>query len=152
MRSQHARTGLLIVLAASAALFACGLPGGFLLDDFGNLSNLGQVREGSIYGAIYLTEGVGSPGRPLSYLSFFLQSGSWPDNPLAFKLVNIALHVANGALIYAVVARTLALVGRADAAVLGVLAAAAWLVHPIQVSTVLYVVQRMTELAAFFCL
>ena len=96
--------------------------------------------------------GVGSPGRPISYLSFLLQSGSWPHDPLAFKLVNIALHVANGALVYAVVARTLALLGRADAAVLGDQPAAAWLVHPIQVSTVLYVVQRMTELAALFCL
>ena len=152
VRFEYARVALLVVLAAVAVLFSFGLPGGFLLDDFGNLSNLGQVREGSIYGAIYLTEGVGSPGRPISYLSFLLQSGSWPHDPLAFKLVNIALHVANGALVYAVVRRTLALLGRGDAAVLGVLAAAAWLVHPIQVSTVLYVVQRMTELAAFFCL
>jgi tetratricopeptide (TPR) repeat protein len=143
---------LVIVLAAAAVVFAFGLPGGFLLDDFGNLSNLGQAREGSIYGAIYLTEGVGSPGRPLSYLSFLLQSGSWPHDPLAFKLVNIALHLANGALVYAVVARILALLDRADARSIAVVAAAAWLIHPIQVSTVLYVVQRMTELAALFCL
>ena len=152
MRPGSAETALLIVLAAAGALFACGLPGGFLLDDFGNLSNLDQARGGAIYSAIYLTEGIGSPGRPLSYLSFLLQSGSWPHNPLAFKVVNIALHLANGALVYAVVARIFVLIGRSDAQALAVVATAVWLIHPMQISTVLYVVQRMTELAALFCL
>ncbi|HEU0259544.1 MAG TPA: hypothetical protein VFR57_09025 [Burkholderiales bacterium] len=152
LRFEYARVALLAVLAGAAVLFSFGLPGGFLLDDFGNLSNLGQVSEGAIYGAIYLTEGVGSPGRPISYLSFLLQSGSWPHDPQAFKVVNIALHLANGALVYAVAARMLAMMGRSDAAPLALLVAGVWLIHPIQLSTVLYVVQRMTELAALLCL
>lgn len=153
VRWSSAQTALLIVLAAAGALFACGLPGGFLLDDFGNLSNLDQVRGGPVFGAIYLTEGpTGFPGRPLSYLSFLLQASSWPDDPLAFKVVNIALHLANGALVYAVVSRTLGMIGRSDAVPLALAAAAIWLIHPVQISTVLYVVQRMTELAALVCL
>lgn len=148
MRWVTPRTGLLLMLLAAGALFACGLPGTFLMDDYPNLSNLQMVRNGPIFSLIYLVEGpTGFPGRPLSYLSFLLQSGSWPDDPGAFKVVNIALHLANGALIYAVVAKTLVLARRADAATLALIAAAVWLVHPIQISTVLYVVQRMTQLA-----
>lgn len=152
MRTGHSQIALLVLLAAGGVLFAFGLPGGFLLDDFGNLANLEQVRQGPVYGAIYVTEGpTGFPGRPLSYLSFFLQSASWPHDPLAFKAVNIALHLANGALVYLLGERILRLAGR-EASTLALIAAGVWLVHPIQVSTVLYVVQRMTELSALFCL
>jgi tetratricopeptide (TPR) repeat protein len=153
LRRGYPQKALLIVLAVAGALFACGLPGGFLLDDFGSLSGLGMVRDGSRLAGIYVMEGVtGFPGRPLSYLAFVFQSGSWPDDPQAFKIANIVLHLVNGALVFALVARLIALRGRADAAWIGLLAATVWLVHPIQVSTVLYVVQRMTELAALFCL
>jgi tetratricopeptide (TPR) repeat protein len=153
MRWVTPRTGLLIVLAAAGLVFACGLPGSFLMDDYPNLSNLDLVGKGAIYSLVYLTEGpTGFPGRPLSYLTFLLQSGSWPDHPGDFKLVNIALHLANAALIYAVVARILLLARRPDAAVLALVASSLWVIHPLQISTVLYIVQRMTELAAFVCL
>lgn len=153
MRPEPLPRALLILLAAAGALFAAGLPGGFLLDDFPNLSGLERVREGAVYGGIYLSEGVtGFPGRPLSYLTFFLQAKSWPGDPLAFKAVNIALHLVNGALIYLVADRTLRQIGRRDAPTLALVGAALWLIHPIQISTVLYVVQRMTQLSALFCL
>jgi len=153
MRTGHALAALLILLAAAGALFAAGLPGGFLLDDFPNLSGLERARDGAVYGGIYLSEGAtGFPGRPLSYLTFFLQAKSWPGDPLAFKIVNIALHLVNGALIYLMTQAMLGLAGRRDATVLAIVAAALWLIHPIQISTVLYVVQRMTELSALFCL
>ena len=153
MRWITPRTGLLIVLAAAGALFACGLPGTFLMDDYANLANLELVGKGPMFSLIYLTEGpTGFPGRPLSYLSFLLQSGSWPNDPGAFKAVNIALHLANGALIYAIVTKMLGLARRSDAAILALIAAAIWLVHPLQISTVLYVVQRMTQLATLVSL
>ncbi len=153
MRWLNPRTGLLIALAAAGVLFACGLPGSFLMDDYPNLSNLQLVGKGPIFSLIYLTEGpTGFPGRPLSYLTFLLQASSWPNDPGAFKAVNIALHLVNGALIYAVVARTLALARRPDAGVLALIAATVWLIHPLQISTVLYVVQRMTQLATLVCL
>jgi tetratricopeptide (TPR) repeat protein len=153
MRWLTPRTGLVIVLVAAGLLFACGLPGSFLMDDYPNLSNLELVGKGAIYALVYLTEGpTGFPGRPLSYLSFLLQSGSWPNHPEQFKLVNIALHLANAVLIYAVVARTLSLARRPDAAALAAIASALWVIHPLQISTVLYIVQRMTQLATLVCL
>ena len=153
MRPERSLIALLILLAAAGALFTAGLPGGFLLDDFPNLSGLERAREGAVYGGIYLSEGVtGFPGRPLSYLTFFLQAHSWPGDPLAFKVINIVLHLVNGALLYFAARTTLRLMGRRDAGTLAVIGVALWLIHPIQISTVLYVVQRMTELSALFCL
>lgn len=153
MRRVTPRSVLLAILAVAGALFACGLPGTFLMDDYPNLANLDLVRNGVLFSFMYLIEGpTGFPGRPISYLSFLLQSGSWPDDPAAFKIVNIALHLANGALVYAVLAKALALARRQDAAAIALMATAIWLVHPLQISTVLYVVQRMTELATLLSL
>ncbi len=154
MRRDHPRVAAFILLAGVAALFACGLPGSFMLDDFPNLSGLEHVRQAPRRAIIYLTEGAAAsfPGRALSYLSFLLQRASWPDDPRAFKVVNIVLHLINGALVCALVAKLMSLRGHVRAAQIGLIAAGIWLVHPIQVSTVLYVVQRMTELAALFTL
>lgn len=147
------RALLAAVLCAAGALLACGLPGGFVLDDFANLFGLGQAGDSALQAAVYLAHApTGFPGRPISYLSFLAQHASWPDDPQAFKIVNIAVHLVNGMLAYAVVARLMALSGQAGAASIALIAAGIWLIHPIQVSTVLYVVQRMTELAALFCL
>ncbi len=138
-----------LLCAAAALLFAAGLPGGFLLDDLNNLAGLALVQRDSSVAGFYLMEGVsGFPGRPLSYLTFLAQLHSWPNDPAAFKTVNIVLHAANGALLFAMARRVAVLAGRTDGAVIGLLGAALWLLHPIQVSTVLYVVQRMAQLAA----
>jgi tetratricopeptide (TPR) repeat protein len=153
VRPGHRHIALLILLAAAAALFACGLPGGFLLDDFPNLSGLEEAKASLLRAAIFVVNTPsGFPGRPISYLSFLLQYASWPGDPQAFKLVNIALHLLNGALVYAVVSRLLALAGDKQAIPAALIATMVWLIHPIQLSTVLYVVQRMNELAALFCL
>lgn len=142
-----------MLLAGAGLLFAFGLPGGFVLDDFANLFGLEQIGDSLLRAGMFLSDvPTGFPGRPLSYLTFIAQRDSWPRDPLAFKVVNIALHLLNGGLVYALVARLMSLIGHPRAAAIALAAAGIWLVHPIQVSTVLYVVQRMTELATLFCL
>lgn len=85
-----------------------------------------------------------------------LQKGSWPDNPFPFKLVNLCIHLLNGLLVYQL-ARVVARACRpeqdqARTTLVALLAAAAWLLNPIQLSGVTLVVQRMTLLMAFFLL
>jgi tetratricopeptide (TPR) repeat protein len=144
---------LLGLLAGAAALFCFGLPGNFVLDDYANLYGLDKIAGSAFKAALYILDApTGFPGRPLSYLSFALQYSSWPRDPAAFKLVNIALHLLNGVAIWAVLDRTLRLRGESSFRWLPLIAAGVWLVHPIQVSTVLYVVQRMTELSTLFTL
>lgn len=150
------------VPAIAALLLACivyhpGLRGVFLFDDFANLPSLGAYGPVDNWPAFwrYITSGINDPaGRPLSLLSFLIDAHDWPADPYPFKRTSLVLHLLNGVLL-ALLLRSLgrALHGpswRADfAAALG---AALWLLHPLFVSTTLYVVQREAMLAATFAL
>ncbi|NCF29829.1 MAG: hypothetical protein GWP69_20830 [Gammaproteobacteria bacterium] len=82
----------------------------------------------------------------------------------AFKLTNVVIHVLNGLLVYwlsVLLLRRYAGGARPPStqagwsamhAYLPLLVAALWLLHPIQLTSVLYVVQRMTSMSAFFVL
>lgn len=146
---------LFVLLVCCAALYWPGLSGSLLLDDQANLGKL-QKLSGPLsldqLGAFIASGHAGPLGRPLSMLSFALQFESWPDNPAAFKLVNLLLHLANGGLVFWL---TLLLTkgNQSRAPVFpALLLTAVWLLHPIQVSTTLYIVQRMTLLASLFTL
>lgn len=161
---------LLPLLIASLALswwaYAPGLSGGFLFDDYANLPALGA------YGPIddvttfwrYLTSGTADiTGRPVALLTFLIDAQSWPTDPYPFKRTNILLHLLNGMLLtwlLALFGRRLTPAGAAAkpdrgfqttdfAAVLG---AALWLLHPLLLSTTLYIVQREAMLPATFAL
>ncbi|WP_345777214.1 tetratricopeptide repeat protein [Rhodanobacter sp. LX-100] len=130
-----------------------GLYGGFLFDDFGNLPTLGAggpVDNWPIFWR-YITSGIADPtGRPLTLLTFLLDTHDWPADPFPFKRTNLILHLLNGVLLYVLLARLGRLLGHEDlrsqtAAVLG---AALWLLHPLLVSTTLYIVQREAMLPA----
>jgi len=142
---------VIIFLIGSA--YATGLNSRFLLDDFSNLVLLEDVNQrGYLY--YILTNNSGPSGRPVSLLSFAFQHAYWPNNPQAFKLVNVIIHLLNGVLIYASCLLLSGFTGieKARAKTFALMVAAIWLVHPIHVNTVLYVVQRMTLLASFFTL
>ena len=120
-----------------------------MLDDYVNLVGLERIGDSFAQAGVFIAEApTGFPGRPISYLSFALQHASWPGDPQAFKLVNIALHLVNGALLFGWISKALSMAGDRRAAPVALIAVAIWLLHPMQVSTVLYVVQRMAELAA----
>jgi len=129
--------------------------GPFVFDDFPNLAALAKTGAVDSWRAlgIYLSESRYFPGRPLAMLSFLPQQASWPGDPLPFKVVNLLLHGANALLLWALLRRVTAAVMTPDRSrLVAALAAVAWLVHPMQLSTVFLVVQRMTLLATFFVL
>lgn len=151
----RARLVLLMLLPVVGLLvYWKGLAGGFVFDDFPNLVEdpdwkLVSLDWPSLVRVV--SSGITSDfGRPLALLSFALNHYFTGMNPVAMKASGLALHLVNTVLVYGLV---LALVQRAWAAaapradaVAGLLACL-WMVHPLQVSTVLYVVQRM-ELGA----
>lgn len=149
-RAGHWITGLgLFVLAG--LIYLPGLSGGFALDDFGNLAGLSGIdgQSPADITAFVLQGFAGPSGRPLSLLSFAFQHAAWPDDPAAFKAVNLALHLFNGVLVLLLAAGLLReRMDDAAARRFALLAAAFWLLWPSQVSTVLYVIQRMSILAA----
>jgi tetratricopeptide (TPR) repeat protein len=135
------------------AVYWPGLHGGFLFDDYGNLPALGS-QGALIHWATfwrYITSGTADPtGRPLAMLSFLLDARDWPVTPFPFKRTNLILYLLNGVLLYALLLRlgkTLAVETRRAqwAAVLG---CSLWLLHPLLVSTTLYIVQREAMLVA----
>ena len=148
---------LALLLLAGWWAYQPGLSGAFLFDDFKNLGQLGdygRVRDWPSL-LLYVTAGDADPtGRPLAMLSFLLDADDWPADPEPFKYTNILLHLLNGLLLAWLLlwlGRRLRLApGRAAAAAL--LAAVLWTLHPLWVSTTLYVVQREAMLAATFCL
>lgn len=136
-----------------------GLAGGFLFDDFGNLPALGATGPVDHWPTFwrYLTSGTADPtGRPLTLLSFLLDARDWPADPHLFKRSSLILHLFNGVLL-TLLLRRLGLIAfgrhaRQRIEMAAVLGAAIWLLHPLFVSTTLYVVQREAMLPATFTL
>jgi len=146
-------TFIISVLVITSIIYMPALDSGFFLDDFPNLSRLAEIDQ---YGyGYYLFDGASSTlGRPLSLFSFSLQHTAWPDNPYVFKLVNLFIHLMNGVLISLIcsfIANYLNL-SLKEKCFLIFSVTCLWILHPIQLTTTLYVVQRMTELSAFFTL
>ncbi|UZE95164.1 hypothetical protein [Alkalimarinus alittae] len=153
-----------LLLVLTVVVFSSGLYGRFILDDIINLQGISRINEGEGVTAwlSYIFGGVGASGRPVSYFSFALQSSSWPGSPYNFKVINLMLHVVNGALVYWLSRLLLNFYYNNDDACssknifgshgLAITVATFWLLSPIQVSTVLYIVQRMSILSAMFVL
>jgi protein O-mannosyl-transferase len=148
-----------ILIAAAAGIAALclaaywpGLRGSFLFDDYGNLDALGALGPIHDWASFcrYITSGHADPsGRPLTMLTFLIDARDWPAAPWPFKRTNLFIHVLNGALL----GWLLLALGREasqDARRVRVAAltgAALWLLHPLLVSTTLYVVQREAMLS-----
>jgi hypothetical protein len=146
-----------LLFAVAWWAYSPGLSGGFLFDDFNNLNQIGAYgRVDNLRSLVlYLTSGSADPtGRPLSLLSFLVDARDWPADPEPFKRSNILLHLFNGALL----AWTLARLGRrlripeAQAQAAALLGSALWMLHPLLVSTTLYIVQREAMLPATLAL
>ncbi|WP_018170020.1 hypothetical protein [Thioalkalivibrio sp. ALMg9] len=141
-----------VVAAATLAAYLPGLAAGLHFDDARNLDELREIKDIGSALAFILGGDSGPLGRPIALLSFALQHSHWPENVRAFHGVNIALHLLNG-LLLGLLAYQLARLSpafgqpeRARWAALGV--AAVWLALPLLASSSLFIIQRMTTLAA----
>ena len=148
---------LIMLLIVAWLVYHPGLSGDFLFDDFGNLPAIGATGPIDHWATFwrYITSGTADPtGRPLTLLSFLIDSRDWPAGPRTFKITNVLLHLLNGALLCGVLLK----LGRAlrlsplQARIASLFGAGAWLLHPLLVSTTLYIVQREAMLPATFTL
>ncbi len=161
MTKSHATPRFLLIALIfsmlAAACFLPGLGGGFIFDDRPNIQENGalhltELSLDTIAQAAYSFQ-PGHGSRPLSMLSFALDY--WRGgglNPRVFKITNIAIHALT-AYALAVFFRLLLLMAGWSAnraAVAAIFLAMLWAIHPLQVSAVLYVVQRMQTLGTLF--
>jgi len=148
---------MLVVMGVAWLVYAPGLTGAFLFDDFANLPALGAFGVVDDWQTFwrYITSGTADPtGRPVSLLTFLLDARDWPADPYPFKRTNLILHLANGVLLF-VLLLNLGIIHKGTAsraALAALLGSALWLLHPLFVSTTMYVVQREAMLPGTFML
>jgi tetratricopeptide (TPR) repeat protein len=150
---------LLSLLAIAWTAYSPGVQGNFLFDDFANLPVLGATGPVDTWSTFwrYITSGTADPtGRPLTLLTFLLDAHNWPADPFPFKRTNLILHLLNGALLALLLRRlgrsVFNTVDKRRIDLAAVIGAGVWLLHPLFVSTTLYIVQREAMLPATFTL
>lgn len=152
----------LLLVLVTVLIYLPGLYGGFEFDDGVNILEnsalkLDKLSLDSIL-SVAMSGKSGPLGRPISMLSFAANYYLTDFEPLFFKLTNVFIHILAGLGVYVFVRQlVLALdrgkVGQPDpshASTVALTTTGIWLVHPLNLTSVLYVVQRMTSLTALF--
>jgi len=148
---------LALAFAATAAAYWPGLSGSWLFDDYPNIVDNQGVQPAHASLASLVNAALSSPAsdfkRPLSSLSFALNYLAGGLHPFDWKLTNLVIHLLNGLLAF-VLARSLVTVANPGvrAGVTAALIAAGWMLLPINLTGVLYVVQREESMANLFVL
>lgn len=155
---------LLVTLGLALLAYLPGLTGGFLFDDTANLTlNEALKNARPTWESLKQVMASGDAGplkRPLSMASFAVNVWLSGMNPAAFKFTNLLIHLGNGVLVYLLTHQLLGALVATHSLPLGATRArwvalsvmALWLLAPLQLTSVLYAVQRMTSLAATFTL
>ena len=141
-----------LLLGATALVYWPGLNGGFIFDDLPNLLQsdawkISSFTPAAISGALE-SDISGSLGRPLAMLSFAANHVWTGQDPFALKVTNLVMHTVNGLLVFLLCRQLFPLAAQSALSprrtnLACALVAGAWLLHPLQASTVLYTVQRM---------
>ncbi|HET7924706.1 MAG TPA: hypothetical protein VFL30_07390 [Rhodanobacteraceae bacterium] len=156
--------GIALAIALAAIVYAPGLKGVYVFDDFPNIVDNVHLHVTTTDWRDWAEAIWSSPStdlhRPLASLSFAVNHFFTGIDPMPMKVVNLAIHLVNGALLFVLLRRLFRVraVVASDSReprrdlILATLVAAAWLVHPINLTAVLYIVQRMESLAQVFVL
>ncbi|WP_309933480.1 tetratricopeptide repeat protein [Variovorax paradoxus] len=150
-----------LVLGAVAFAYWPGLSGDFVFDDVANIGENKRLQISSLgvteLRGAFLSGNAGPLGRPVSMLSFALNYYFSGLDPFLFKITNLIIHLINVVLV-AILAQLLirSLSAPEDTKQIrfnfwaGWGVALLWGIHPLNLTSVLYVVQRMTSLSTLF--
>lgn len=161
-KSSHPIFFALVIVTIAALLYWPGLSGGWLFDDFHNIVSNSRVHATQLDAATLATaagayDREGGLMRPLATTWFAIDYYLGGGTPKVFKINGLLVHLGNVLLVFWLLMRILSLPAASisDAGrrtwIAGTIALV-WAVHPLQVSTVLYVVQRMETLSLTFVL
>ena len=142
------------------AIYYPGLSGGFVFDDYTNIVLLPDVAMNELSWNSLKSAALSMENRPIARASFGLNHLVSGFSPYSFKAVNIAIHSINALLVFAVMLLLLkhqmkASEKKGSESRIILIAAAialAWALHPVNLTNVLYSVQRMNSLSALFVL
>jgi hypothetical protein len=154
---------LILALLITAAAYWPGLHGSYVQDDYPNIVDNPdlQIKTASIsnLSLAALSSPASELKRPLASLSFAANYLFTGLDPFWMKLTNLMIHLLNGVLIYMLALTLIRAVRRSatskneqDPRWIALWITAGWLLLPINLTAVLYVVQRMESLANIFVL
>lgn len=152
-----------LLLASISLAYFGGINGPFIFDDLSNITNNSLLRIQDLsFSSLLNASNAGFAGplkRPVAVLSFALNyyfAGGYVAS--AFKLTNIVIHSINATLVFILclqlfkrtaITRNIT-VNHKTAFLLASGISLLWALHPINLTSVLYVVQRMTSLSTLF--
>lgn len=142
---------LALLLAAAAVGYWPALHGEFHFDDWGSIQANMRLRHP---GALRLPglEELLLPIRVVTLLTFAADYRAVGLAPFRYHVISLLVHLAAGVLAFLLSRRLLARAGHPRAVALALLAAGAFLLHPIQTQAVAYAAQRSEVLASAFYL
>ena len=158
---RHALLVAIILIGAFAwVVYAPGLSGGFVFDDVANITSNDLVAMQALDLDELKRAALSNDNRPISRISFGLNHLVNGLDPRGYKLINLIIHIFNGILVFVLMSRLAHAVEKNRAKsdfrypveLFALLAALAWTLHPVNLTNVLYVVQRMNSLSAMFVL
>jgi hypothetical protein len=153
---------LMVALVATFLVYQRGLSGPFLFDDGPNIIHNTDIAIHDFNpDALKQAAFSGHSGplqRPLSMVSFAANYYATGLDPYYFKLTNLVIHLFNGIGIFILTWLLLDFYRKrfepclpvAHSQWVSLAVASAWLLHPFNLTSVLYVVQRMASLSALF--
>lgn len=151
------RIEIFVLLAVSASvilIFWPGTYGGFLFDDYHNIVTNTYVQINDLGSdSLWRAANAYSGGtRQLAMLSFALNAYWAGINPWAYKVTGLIIHAVNAGLVFLLVncIQSALLIKKGKKTLTAATIAILWAVHPLQVSSALYVVQRMETLCYGF--
>ncbi len=167
----HLAVAWILIAVSATILYWPGTSGPFIFDDIPNISDQEAVHADSVtWSSLQDAAGAFSSrftgGRPLPTITFAIDHARAGGlDTRAFKQTNLLVHAANALLVLILVHQLLAFSQSVPGRLTSALETRSehllfwafaitilWAIHPLQVSTVLYVVQRMEMLAATFTL
>jgi protein O-mannosyl-transferase len=133
----------LIFAALSFLLYLPALRGEFIMDDWGYITQSSWVTE-SPSPAHYWTTFEQADYWPLSYTSYWVFYRLFGENPLPYHVVNVLVHALNGLLVLAI--------ARRFGVRWPIWVALLFLVHPLHVQAVAWIIQFKTLLSTTMAL
>lgn len=163
MKSLAPRSALLVLVALTGYCYWAGLYGDYVFDDSPNILNNEwfhfDALTPSVFWKFLVSGEAGLLKRPISMATFGLNVAFTGFDPFYLKLTNLLIHLINGVLVFCVTKMLVFQLERNQpfsssprAEWVAVATTGLWLLHPLNLTSVLYIVQRMTSLSALFSL
>lgn len=155
--------GLVLLGVFLLIIYWPGFDGQWFLDDYGNIHENANVHAASfsweslhpaVYGRFERHQRI---DRPVAYLSLAANYAIGGTDPFGYHVVNFLIHLLTTVVLYLLARMTLEQTAISErygksAHAIALLSAMLWAIHPIQVTAVTYVIQRMAAMAALFSL